>query len=395
MKICVLHRYPISLIRGTNPSFPLFINTLLAGGHEVFFVGFKETEEEGQFKNKIRFREINAYFNRANALDKLIKSLWFTLVTPFMIRNLNREERLDLVYCDDSFPFYGFFIKKITGIKTVIRLGDLQTAYTFADGNALERLIFKVLLALEKMMWKSVDKVVVISQAFKKFLTDNGIPERQIDFVQECIDLELFKPRNANGTLREKYGIGDAPLVMFHGIVAKMKGLDTLLNAIPIILNEKPDVRFLVVGDGGELERLKNKAKSLGIEGSVTFTGWIPFDQIPGHISECDVGIPSRSGNLGNNLIVTTALLQYWAMEKPIVAPRLTAIGTLFGQEPLAGITFEPNNTKDLAEKILQMLETDKKTRNTMGANGRAIAEKRFNIKIVAHKMVEILTQES
>lgn len=393
MKICILHRYPISLVRGTNPSFPLFINRLLAASHEIFFVSFKETGER-LFNEEITFREINATFSRANALDKLIKSLWFTLITPFIIGFLHRKEKFDVVYCDDSFPFYGFLIKKIAGAKTVIRLGDLQSAYAFADGNTLQRLIFRITLEIEKTMWKSVDKVVVISQAFKNFLIDNGIPENQIACVQECIDLEMFKPKNTNGIIRKKYGIGNAPLVMFHGLVAKMKGLDTLLNAIPIVLKEKPETKFMIVGDGGELKTLKNLAKRLGIGKSVTFTGWVPFSEIPNFLSECNVGIPSRSGNLGNNLVVTTALLQYWAMEKPIIAPQLTAISELFKQGQ-AGFTFKPGSHEDLAEKILKMLGTENEIRKNFGARGRAIAEKGFNIEVVAEKMVQNLAEYS
>lgn len=389
MKICVLHRYPMSLVRGTNPSFPLFIDKLLAMGHRVFFVSFKETEKN-LYETKIHFKEISVHFDRANKVDKLIKSLIFVLVAPLLVTRLHKKEKFDVVYCDDSLPFYGFLIKKIVKTKTIARLGDLQSAYMFADGNFLQKLIFKFVLRVEKMMWRSVDKVIVISQAFKDFLISNGISRNQIDCVQECIDLEFFKPKSSNGTIRKWYGLGDSPLVMFHGLVERMKGLDTLVNAIPRVLGERPDTKFMIVGEGGDLKRVKKHAKKLGIEGSVIFTGWVNFKNIPNYIAECDVGIASRSGNLGNNFVVTTALLQYWAMEKPVVAPGLMAINNLFTQEQV-GLIFEPDDSDDLAKKILEMLKATKETRRKIGARGRAIAKKIFDIEVASEKMVQIL----
>ena len=361
-------------------------------GHKIFFVSFRETEER-LYGDAINYREINAYFDRSRPKDKLIKSLWFTLLSPFLIRRLHQKEKIDLVYCDDSLPFYAFLIKKIVKIKTIMRLGDLQSAYIFAGNNLLKQMIFKMIFHIERMMWKSVDKVIVISQAFKYFLTTNGIPQSKIDNVQECIDLEMFKPKVLNGAIRNIYGIGaDVPLIMFHGLVAKMKGLDTLLNSIPMVLNEKPDAKFMIIGDGGDLKRLKNLVKKLGIEGSVIFTGWVPFNNIPDYLSECDIGIPSRSGNFGNNLVVTTALLQYWAMEKPVIAPRLTAINNFFTKEQ-AGMTFEPDNANDLAKRIIEMLGADKEVKNRFGITGRYIAKRNFDIEVVSQKMVQILTQ--
>lgn len=388
MRICVLHRYPISLARGTNSSFPLFVKKLVSRGDEVIFVSFKETEE-GFGLDGVETREISLVLNRASAFGKLFKSLLFVLVAPFIVWSIHKQQKVDLVYCDDSLPFYAFLIKKIARTKTIMRLGDLQSAYIFADGSLVKKLIFGVVFCLEKMMWKNMDKVVVISRAFEDFLIENGIPPAKIANVPECIDLEMFKPREKSGRIRERYQVGNAPLVMFHGLVAKMKGLDTLLRAIPEALKEIPQAKFMIAGDGTELKRLKRLAKELSIEQSVVFAGWVPFSEIPEYLAECDVGVPMRSGNLGNNFVVTSALLQYWAMGKPIVAPNLLAIRHIV-KEKENGVLFEPDNAQDLSKKIVYLLRSLSRSAY-MGRHGRIIVEQSFGAESVAQKMQHIL----
>ena len=152
MRVCVLHRYPISLVRGTNPSFPLFLKKMVARGDEVVFVSFKETED-GFDIDGVEKQELELALNRASALDNLAKSILFVLLTPLIVRRINRKRALGLVYCDDSFPFYAFLVRKLVGVRTIMRLGDLQSAYMFADAGRIGRVVFGMLLALEKIMW--------------------------------------------------------------------------------------------------------------------------------------------------------------------------------------------------------------------------------------------------
>lgn len=392
MKICIIHRYPISVIRETNPSFPLFMKKLLFNGHKVFFVSCRKKAGECHNKN-ILYRELSFTIDRSRASDKLLKSLLFTLLVPFKVYNLHRREHLDLVYCDDSLPFYGYLINVIAKTKTIIRLGDLQTAYMFADRGRVGKLLFKILFAFERYMWRKVDKVIAISDAFKTFLVDNGIPESKIGVVPESIDVEMFRAQGPTVKIRKRYGINnDILLIMFHGVITRCKGLYTLLRAVPLVLKQIPAAKFMIIGNGPELKRLKKLSQKLGIENSVIFTGWIPFQEIPRYLNEADVGIPMRSGNLGNNFVVTTALLQYWAMKKPIVAPNLSAMASIIDNNS-NGLLFKPDDKNDAAKKIIYILQKREEAKK-MGIQGRITTEQIFNIGLIAQKMLDVLTED-
>lgn len=392
MNICVVDRYPISVIRETNPSFSLFMEKLLSGGHKVFFVSCRK--EEGDFPNKnVIYKELSFKIDRSSPKDKLFKSLLFILVVSFKIRQVYKKEHLDLVYCDDSLPFYGYLIKVIAKTKTIIRLGDLQTAYMFVNRGRAGKLLFKLLFAFERHMWRKVDKVIAISDAFKTFLVDNGIPESKIGVVPESIDTEMFRVQRSTVEIRKRYEIeNDIFLIMFHGVIARCKGLSTLLRAVPIVLKQIPATKFMIIGDGPELKRLKKLSQKLGIGNSVIFTGWVPFQEIPKYLNEANIGIPMRSGNLGNNFVVTTALLQYWAMKKPLVVPRLAAMSRVV-KNGTNGLLFEPDNAQDLADKIIFLHQNPTQT-EAMGKAGYEVAQENFSTELVAQKMKEIISEE-
>lgn len=377
------------MVVGTNPSFPLFLRKCREYGYDVRFVSFQETHSESRIKGIIT-HEIKLNFNRANPLDKLLKSLLFLVVTPLIVRRIHRENPLDLVYCDDSFPFYAPLIKKIARTCTIMRLGDLQSAYIFAGRGLLKRLIFRLVFHFERRLWGSMDRLVAISQDFKEFLARSGISPSKIAVVPESIDLESFKSSGKKGSIRARYRIGSSPLVMFHGLVARVKGLDVLLRAVPEILREVPTTKFMIVGDGSDLKRLQRMVTELGVTENIILTGWVPFSEIPDYLHECNVGVPLRSANLGNNFVVTSALLQYWAMQKPVVAPHLAAISRIISGRN--GLLFTPEDPLDLAKKVVYLLQHPDEAAQ-MGIEGRSTASELFNIESVAQAMVDVLLE--
>lgn len=387
MNICVLHRYPLGEIKGTNPSFPYFLQELTKRGKRVFLVTFAGKSVVPTTKN-IEFYPLTFQFNRAHNLDKWLKSLLFIFIVPFKVRKLNLLYKLDIVYCDDSLPFYPYFTKLVSGLPTIMRLGDLQTAYLFYDRGSLGKLLYRVIHWFEKFTWKKIDRIVAICESFKRFLIKEGIKEDKISVVEESIDIDEFCNNISQNVVREKFGLKDEPVVMFHGLVASIKGLDVLLKAAPDILEEFPDFKIMIVGAGPDLSRLKQLSRVLNVDKSVIFTNWVPFREIPTYINACNVGIPLRNGNLGNNFVVTTALLQYWAAAKPIIAPRLQAVEDLIN-EGEDGFLFDPDDSRMLAQRVKYLL-ADTQLQQKFSRQGRNKVE-RYAATKIATQMVDIL----
>ena len=395
-KLCILHRYPISEAVETNPSLYDFLSVLATRGFGVKFVSFREGKPTKRaplpIPSNVEVISLPFTLRRSRPFDKYLKSVLFVLLAPYIARLLNRDERIIGVYCDDSLPFYGYLVKKLTNKKVVLRLGDLQTGYILSGRSVIHDVIFKLLHSFEVHTWKSVDGLATISRRFEEYVKWSGVNPDKIVTIPESVDTETFRPLEG-AEIRSKFGIPqDCVLLMFHGVIEPLKGLGTLLdNVSKLDPGLQARVKLMIIGNGASLKNLEKKAFDLGLASKIIWTGWIPFTMITRFLNACDIGIPMRSGNFANNFVVTLALLQYWACAKPVLAPRMKAIAdTVRNGEN--GETFDPQNPQEFCDK-LKLLVTENASRLRQGAEGRRLVCKSFDKAVVAKELYLGVTQ--
>jgi glycosyltransferase involved in cell wall biosynthesis len=195
--------------------------------------------------------------------------------------------------------------------------------------------------------------------------------------IPRAIDFSRFEHTKDPGIFRKKFGV-DGRVVLFAGKLEASKGLDTLLEAVPAVVKEFIDARFVITGkDGGVRTRLEKKAKFLGIEDKVLFTGAVEPDMMLSAYSACDLFVlPPEYEASG------MALLEAMACGK-------ACIGTKTGLIPDAlihgktGLLVEYGNREILAERICQLL-LDDHTRNRMGDAARERVKGHFTYEKVA-----------
>jgi len=134
--------------------------------------------------------------------------------------------------------------------------------------------------------------------------------------IPNGIDPKEFKLNVDPGRVKERYGIHPlAPVVLFVGRLEYQKGADILLEAIPKVLANRWDVKFVFTGQGAMREYLIWRANELGVSHAVLFLGFVPHWEFLELLNACDiVSLPSRNEPFG------IALLEAWAAEKPVVA---------------------------------------------------------------------------
>jgi len=163
------------------------------------------------------------------------------------------------------------------------------------------------------------------------------------------------------------------------GTVARLepvKGVRFFVDSMKEVLRDQPGVHFLIVGDGSQKGLLQERARELGIEKNVVFTG--VRDDVPSLISIMDVFVLS-SLNEGMGRVLVEAGM----MAKPAVATKVSGIPELV-KDRHTGILVEPADAKELANGIIELLtDTDKAIK--MGENARLKMAENYS----AQKMVE------
>ena len=144
----------------------------------------------------------------------------------------------------------------------------------------------------------------------------------RIELLPPGIDPSRFHPGVSDREVRERHGLGEAPVVCCVSRLTLRKGQDVVIRALPAILQEVADARFLVVGAGPDYERLRSLARRKGVEDRVVFAGEVPYEELPAYFRAGDVfAMPCRTRKLGLEVEAFGAVfLQASAVGRPCVA---------------------------------------------------------------------------
>ena len=390
MRILFLHRYCIEDALATNASLLSTLNHLTEMGHKVTYLSFKGGR--GDIPIRVSFEEINFQLKRGCPRDKILKSILWILAAPLKAMILSWRNSANLIYCDDSIPFYPLLIKFLlmgTRCKIVMRLGDLQTGYLFDKPGFINKLLFKVFHGLEKFQWRTVDGIIPISVPMRNFVINTGI-SAALPVVKESVDLSNFFPCASNILIDDWGVLRNETIIMFHGAIEKAKGIDTLLYAAKLLESQYKNLRFIIVGSGTDFPRAKLMLDTLELK-NVTMTGWVAYEDVPKYINACDIGIALRANNLANNFVVTTALMQYYACNKPIIAPAFEAIQEIC-IEGKTGAVYDPGNASSLASAIERLL-LKRDEWGKFGAAGRDLVLLNYKADVIGKELANALNR--
>jgi len=218
-----------------------------------------------------------------------------------------------------------------------------------------------------KDMLRSAALVTAWGPTFSGFVADfAGIDESGIELLPLGVDLNLFRPHRTSHWSRHGYH-----QIGFYKGFREVYGATYLVRAMPFVLEAMPDARFLMVGDGPQLEICKTLAAQLEVERSVKWVKRQPHGNIPNYISLCDVtAIPSLCESFG------AAALESAAMKVPVVASDVGGLPDVVRHDE-NGLLVPPRAPAHLAEAIIRLLEDDV-MRHRMGETGRRMVHAEY-----------------
>jgi glycosyltransferase involved in cell wall biosynthesis len=221
--------------------------------------------------------------------------------------------------------------------------------------------------------WKyggGVSLFVAISTAIRDILLAFGVPPERLRLVPSGVDFAPA-PEGAGAAVRRELGVAQGQLLVGNvGALVDHKGQRYLVEAAALVLRERPDARFAIVGEG-ELEAdLKARAKALGLGGRLLFTGF--RRDVPAILDALDLFVMS-SHLEGLGTIVLDAL----AAGKPVVGTRAGGIPEII-EHGSHGLLVPPRNPAALAAAILRVL-ADPALAARLASQGRARALEGFS----------------
>lgn len=211
-----------------------------------------------------------------------------------------RDERMDLVVCGH--------LHLLPAAWLVARLRGARLALIV---HGVEAWVPSQKLLVTWLACK-VDTVVAVSRySAERFARWSKVPIERAFILPNCVDLDMFRRQRRDPVLLERYGLRARKVILTVGRLdsqERYKGFDEVIELMPRLLEQHPDLKYLIVGEGDDRPRLKAKANDYRLADHVVFTGWIPESEKVAHYNLADAYVmPSTSEGFGIVLIEAAA----------------------------------------------------------------------------------------
>lgn len=226
-------------------------------------------------------------------------------------------------------------------------------------------------------------KTFAVSNAVREDLINKlHVPAKEIEVLYNGIDLEKYSPRDNDFSLHKELQISeDSQIVISVAHARPEKGLDYLIKAMPIILQQIPKTHFVFCGGGPLEDKLIELGKRVGVSGNIHFLGI--RNDVPHLLNDsCLFVLPSLAEPFG------LAIIEAMAMKKAVVATGVDGILEVV-QHGKTGILIPPRDPGALAAAIIELLRDPEKVRK-MGIAGRKRVEEHFEVNHRVLKEIKI-----
>jgi PEP-CTERM/exosortase A-associated glycosyltransferase len=237
---------------------------------------------------------------------------------------------------------------------------------------------YRATRALESYVLRRADAVTCICEGLRGDIAARGIPSEKITVIPNAVDIEHFhygaKP---DEELKRGLGLSGRQVLGFIGSFYAYEGLSLLLDALPKLLDARPDIRVLLVGGGYEELRLRQQAQSLGVDDKIVFTGRVPHEQVQRYYDLVDVLVYPRLSMRLTDLVTPLKPLEAMAQGRLIVASDVGGHRELICDGE-TGCLFRAGDAGHLADTVLQLLAAHQRW-SALRAAARSFVEKERN----------------
>ncbi len=379
MRILHVFDHSIPLHSGyTFRSYQIVSEQRKLGFETLHVTGIKHLNPEGEAEvvDDLKFYRTICYnklFSRIPILNQyeVVRSL------KKRLRQILATEKIDIIQAHSPVlnGMAALQVGKEFNIPVLYEIRAFWEDAAVSHGTSKEGdLRYRISKYLETNVASRADAVTVICDGLKQDLISRGIPADKITLIPNAVDITKFSgPSAPDLELKNKLGLDGAITLGFIGSFYDYEGLEILLESVPIISKQIPNIKILLVGGGPEDSNLKELTKALGIESYVMFTGRVPHDKVQDYYNQVDIFVYPRKKMRLTDLVTPLKPLEAMAQHKLVAASDIGGHNELI-EDGKTGVLFKPDDALSLACTIIDMLQNKDKW-PAMIAAGRKYVE--------------------
>lgn len=251
-------------------------------------------------------------------------------------------------------------------------------------------------LLLERFAYRNAKRIVALAPGMGEHVVNTGYPEEHVTIIPNGSDLELF---DVDDKVRQKVRVlhpwlGDNPLVLYSGALGLINGADYLAEIAAVCLEQAPDIRFALIGEGKEEKTIRRRAEELGVlDKNFFLLGAMPKKDVPAWHAAADITTALIHGpEVLWKHAVQNKFFDALAASRPI-ACNFRGWQSEIADEADAGIIIDYREPKGAAERLIRALR-DRDWLRQAGKNARRLGEQRFDRNLLASQL-EVVLQDA
>lgn len=348
--------------------------------------------EERQMDGKLRIHRFHLYGEGKNPMLRALRYF----LGEFILLHYCMWKKYDVAFVDSTPPIQGLKMPLIKWLKrkpTIYNVQDIFPDSLVGTGLTHEgSLIWKIGRMVEKITYRYADKIIVISEDFKKNIMAKDVPEDKIVVVYNWVDQNkvVDVPREEN-KLFEIYGLDRGKFyITYNGNIGLTQNMDMLLDVAKELQEEYEDIHFVLVGNGAYLDEVKRKVADQQLE-NVHLLPFQPYEDISHVFSLGDASLVISKPGVGANS-VPSKTWSIMSASRPVLAN--------FDENELKTIIennhcgiFTKAGDKDAFKESILTLYNHRELCKEYGHNGRKFVLDNLTREVGTQKYVDVIKE--
>ena len=238
------------------------------------------------------------------------------------------------------------------------------------------------------IIYRRAGKIVVLSPGFKEMLVKRGVPEKKIEVIYNWCDEKNIRRQIGPGDPEKNPGMAGRFNVVFAGTMGKAQALDAVLDAAKILSSSQPQVQFVFVGGGIDVERLEKKTEEMRLS-NVLFLPRMPMREIGSILTVADVLLVHLRNDPLFRITLPSKTQAYMAAGRPILMAVRGDAATLV-ERGKAGLACIPEDAQSIAAAVEQFCSMSRQDLDDMGERGRTYYEKELSLAVGVNKFESV-----
>lgn len=326
-------------------------------------------------------------------VKKSIGHLSFWLSSRFSIRP--RLPQLDCAIGSSPTFFAAMAARDVAraqGCPFVMEVRDLWPAVFVDLGVVRNRFLIRLLERWEMNLYRSADRIVTVTEAFRRNLRERGIPEKKIVNIPNGADVDYWRPDPEGAAKwRRQLGWRKEFVVLYIGAHGISQGLKSVVQAAAKVAADLPDCRFLFVGDGADKPALVAEAK-LGRVENTRFLDAVGKEEVRALYTMADLClVPLRAVPLFDAFI-PSKMFEMLSAGRPVLASVRGEAADIL-QRSGGALVVAPEDAEVLADGVRRLRRLPTEQRVAMGEAGRRFVVEHYSRQNLARRYATLLAE--